>query len=226
MNWAQAKAIVQPQGVVITANALLTQREFARHLVEDRHAHYRFPVKANQKTLQDEVSYLFKQEKGAPNAYETNLGMVELNRKQNNLGHNKADRLSAVPLCGSGLCYRADGNKYKTVHVSREIAYGVTSQSRYDAKPLDVLRANRGHWCIENSCHYVLDWNYDENRCWVKSECGPENISRIRRFVISAVKATGPKGVAETMGYLVMNTRLVFDYLKTTKNSCGYAVSG
>ncbi|MCP3897721.1 hypothetical protein, partial [Moraxella sp.] len=31
-------------GVVITADALLTQREFARHLVEDRRAHYHFTV--------------------------------------------------------------------------------------------------------------------------------------------------------------------------------------
>jgi predicted transposase YbfD/YdcC len=38
------------QGKTITADALLTQRELARYLVEPRGAHYHFTVKANQKT--------------------------------------------------------------------------------------------------------------------------------------------------------------------------------
>jgi hypothetical protein len=37
-------------GIVITADALLTQRAFAEHLVEDCKAHYHFTVKGNQKT--------------------------------------------------------------------------------------------------------------------------------------------------------------------------------
>jgi len=35
------------------------------------------------------------------------------------------------------------------------------------------------------------------------------------------IKAISNKGVAETMRNLTMNTRLVFDYLKMTKNSLG-----
>lgn len=61
-------------GVVITADALLTQREFARHLVEDRRAHYHFTLKENQKTLLEDVRFFFEQQKGAPDAQETNRG--------------------------------------------------------------------------------------------------------------------------------------------------------
>src|SRR2546430_7069923 len=32
------------------------------------------------------------------------------------------------------------------------------------AGPHQVLKVNRGHWTIENSCHYIIDWNYDEDR--------------------------------------------------------------
>jgi len=39
------------RGAVITADALLTQREFATHLVETKGADYVFTVKGNQPTL-------------------------------------------------------------------------------------------------------------------------------------------------------------------------------
>ena len=68
-------------------------------------------------------------------------------------------------------------------------------------------------------CHYILDWNFDEDRCRIRTGYGPENISRIRRFAIGAIKAISSKGVAETMRDLVMNIRLVFDYLKMSKNT-------
>lgn len=47
------------QGVVVTADALLTQREIARHLVEDKRADYVFTAKDNQPTLRKDISDLF-----------------------------------------------------------------------------------------------------------------------------------------------------------------------
>jgi len=47
------------QGVVVTADALLTQREIARHLVEDKHADYVFTAKDNQPTLRQDIADLF-----------------------------------------------------------------------------------------------------------------------------------------------------------------------
>lgn len=47
------------QGTVVTSDALLTQREIARHLVEDKHADYVFTVKENQPTLRKDISDLF-----------------------------------------------------------------------------------------------------------------------------------------------------------------------
>lgn len=44
------------QGRLVTADALHTQRETARFLVEDKKAHYLFTVKENQKTLADDLN--------------------------------------------------------------------------------------------------------------------------------------------------------------------------
>jgi predicted transposase YbfD/YdcC len=46
-------------GAVITADALLTQREIARHIVEDKHADYVFTVKDNHPELRKDISDLF-----------------------------------------------------------------------------------------------------------------------------------------------------------------------
>jgi predicted transposase YbfD/YdcC len=45
-------------GRVVTADALHTQRETARFLVEDKQAHYLLTVKANQPTLYADLSAL------------------------------------------------------------------------------------------------------------------------------------------------------------------------
>jgi hypothetical protein len=44
---------------------------------------------------------------------------------------------------------------------------------------------------VQTSCHYILDWNYDEDRCRIRTGRGPENITRLRRFAISLVKSKG-----------------------------------
>ena len=71
-----------------------------------------------------------------------------------------------------------------------------------------------------HSCHYILDWNDDEDRCRIRTGYGPENITRLRRFAIGLIKSKGVCSVAQTMRQLSRNTRLVFDYLRMTKNAC------
>jgi len=61
-----------------------------------------------------------------------------------------------------------------------EIAYGITSRTPHQADPKRVLTTNPGHWSIENSCHYIIDWNYDEDRSRIRIGYGPENITRLR----------------------------------------------
>jgi hypothetical protein len=104
-----------------------------------------------------------------------------------------------------------------------KIAYGVTSRRPEEADAEHVLITNRGHWCIENSCHYILDWNYDEDRSRIRCGYGPENVTRLRRFAIGIIKAKGMRSVAQKMRELTLNVRLVFDYLRMTKNSCATA---
>ncbi len=108
----------------------------------------------------------------------------------------------------------------KTGKERRELAYGITSKPPALATAKQILQDNRGHGTIENSCHDLIDWNDDEDRSRIRCGHGPENVTRLRRFAISIIKSKGGRSVAQKMRQLTMNTRLVFDYLRMTQNSC------
>lgn len=109
--------------------------------------------------------------------------------------------------------------KKKTGEHSRELAYGITSRCAAEMSPERLLKINRGHWVIENRCHYIIDWNYDEDRSRIRTGHGPENITRLRRFAVALIQSKPGRKVAETLRLLNRNTRLLFDYLLMTKNS-------
>lgn len=73
-------------------------------------------------------------------------------------------------------------------------------------------------------CHYVIDWNYDEDRSRIRTGHGPDNMSRLRRFAVGILHhfSDGKTSIAEKMRHLNRNIRLVFDYLRMTKNSTGH----
>jgi hypothetical protein len=113
----------------------------------------------------------------------------------------------------------------KTGKRSTDLAYGITSRPPAQADARQVLQTNRGHWSIENSCHYILDWNFDEDRSRIRTGHGPENVSRLRRFAIGLIKAKGAYSVAQKMRHLQRRVRLVFDYLQMSNNSCATAAT-
>lgn len=207
-------------GVVVTADALLTQRKFACYLVERKKAHYHFTVKANQPTLLEDLQLLF-QDRQAPDAETCDSGHGRIETRKIWTSTRANDYLD-FPYVGQAFAIERETISKKTGKVSNELVYGITSQATFDADPRKILDTNRKHWCIENSCHYILDWAYDEDRCRIRTGQGPENITRLRRFAIGVIKSTSSKGVTETMRKLTMNLRMVFDYLKMTKNSMGY----
>jgi len=208
----------------VTADALLTQRKLADYLVEQRQAHYHFTVKANQPTLLQDIALYF-QDRNEPDFVEhtpPDHGRIETRKIWTTSALNG---YLDFPHVGQAFAIERDTIKKKSGKQSHEVAYGITSRSQQQADPRRVLQVNRGHWSIENSCHYILDWNYDEDRCRIRTGHGPENVTRLRRFAISVIKSKGVSSVAQKMRQLNKNTRLVFDYLRMTTNSCAARVA-
>jgi predicted transposase YbfD/YdcC len=206
-------------GKDITADALLTQRKLADYLVRERHAHYHFTVKANQGTLLNDIALLF-QDRGDPHWVTQDPpdhGRIETRKIWTS---TELNGYVNFPHVGQVFAIERTSIEKKTGQSSCEMGYCITSRSPQQADARRLLEINRGHWSIENSCHYILDWNYDEDRCRIRTGHGPENITCLRRFAISLIKSKGVKNVAQKMRHLNRNTRLVFDYLRMTRNSC------
>lgn len=207
------------EGKDVTADALLTQRNLADYLVRDREAHYHFTVKGNQPILLKDLELYFK-DRGEPDFVEQtppDHGRIETRRIWTT---TELNGYLDFPHVGQAFLVERHRVEKKTGDSSLDVAYGITSRVPEQADPQQVLKVNRGHWTIENSCHYILDWNYDEDRSRIRTGYGPENISRLRRFAISVIKSKGARSVAQKMRQLARSVRLVFDYMRATKNSC------
>jgi predicted transposase YbfD/YdcC len=206
------------QGKDVTGDALLTQRAIAAYVVEHK-AHYSFTVKGNQPTLERAIARQF-QRRGAADFVE-----------RSSLDHGRIETRSIwcstalnntldFPSVGQVFVIERDVIEKKTGLRSCEIALGLTSRTPQEASPERVLAVNRGHWSIE-SVHNIIDWNYDEDRGRIRTGFGPENVTRLRRFAVGILKSfqKGAQSIAEMMRRLAFRTRLVFDYLRMTKNS-------
>lgn len=205
-------------GKTITADALLTQRHLARYLVKQRHAHYLFTVKGNQPSLLEDLR-LFFQGRGEPDFREP-LALAHGRIKRRSILTTAAlnDYLD-FPGVGQAFVIERQTIDKTSGKVSTDTAYGLTSHSPETANAAQLLAFNREHWTIENACHYILDWNWDEDRCTIRTGHGPENITRLRRFAIGLIKLKSHDSVAATIRKLQRNVRRVFHYLHMTHNA-------
>jgi predicted transposase YbfD/YdcC len=213
---------IKIEGKDVTADALLTQRKIAEYLVKERHAHYHFTVKGNQRGVLQDLALLF-QDRQQPDFVQytpPDHGRIEIRKIWTT---TELNNYLDFPHVGQAFLIERHSTEKKSGVRSCEIAYGITSRTAQQADPQRILNVNRGHWTIENSCHYIIDWNYDEDRSRIRTGYGPENITRLRRFAIGVIKSKGVRSVAQKMRELTRNVRLVFDYLRMTANSCGAA---
>ena len=197
----------------------MTQRSLAEYLVAERKAHYHFTVKGNQPGILQDLELYFRNRK-QPQFIEQappDHGRIETRKIWTT---TELNNYIDFPHVGQAFVIERHCIEKKSGECSLEIAYGITSRAPTQADPRQVLKVNRGHWTIENSCHYILDWNYDEDRSRIRIGHGPENITRLRRFAIGVIKSKGVRSVAQKMRQLTFNVRLVFDYLRMTENSC------
>lgn len=205
-------------GKTITADALLTQRKLADYILA-RGAHDVFTVKDNQPNLHADLRLFFENDRDQPDFREPPTpghGRIE------SRAIRTSDRLNDYldfPGVGQAFLIERHTVEKKTGKSSTETVYGVTSHTPGTADAARVLAFNRGHWTVENACHYTLDWNWDEDRCTLRTGHGPANITALRRFAIGVIRAKSRDTVSATIQRLARNLRLVFDYLRMTENS-------
>lgn len=182
--------LLELRGCVITTDALNTQREIAKAVVNGG-ADYVLPVKGNQPDLKNEIEDLFKSAENRgfcgidADHFETidkDHGRIE----KRTYSVIDADELSmkkkwlGIKSIGRVIRERIIGSKTE----SETIYYVMSIEA--DAKLFE--KCSRGHWRIENSLHWCLDVVFREDGNRYRNRAGAQNLSAIRKAVLALLK--------------------------------------
>jgi predicted transposase YbfD/YdcC len=186
-------------GVVVSADALHTQRAFADWLVCTKQAHYLFIVKTNQPTLYETVQVALD---GSDTVFAKRMAT------QTNRGHGRTETRTIRVATAEGIDFphaaqifrlRRDRGGLDGVRTSKEIVYGITSLPANLAGPAQLATYTRGHWTIENRLHYVRDVTWGEDASQIRTGNAPRAMAGLRNLVISVLRQTGAINIAEAL---------------------------
>ena len=207
-------------GKVVTTDALLTQRNFSKEVIEHQ-ADYVLPVKKNQKQMYDDIRQLFEP------LSETDTPEVE-NRRFQNLhteagahldthtdvhtahGFTTTRTLTASTLLTDyikwpGLAqvyqYRWQRENNKTGEITYQTQYGISSLTVEVASAKDLLKLRREHWTIENKVHWVRDTVLGEDASQARTGCIPQVIAALRNTALSLLRFAGHTKISEAIRF-------------------------
>lgn len=176
-------------GVVVTADALHTQRAHARYL--HRHgARYLFIVKGNQPTLHRQLATLpWKQVPVADRQHAKGHGRRE-SRTLQVTGLRPRIAFPHAKLAIRLTRTRATTRAASTTGAASttETVYAVTSLSWDEVTAARLADIIRGHWSIENRVHHVRDTTYAEDRSQVRTGTGPHVMATLRNIAIGVLR--------------------------------------
>ena len=178
------------KGALISADAMNTQKKIVNKIVE-KQADYILCVKANHKTLRDEISaYFHKVKRETPEFIEE--------YKEVDSGHGRVEERTYRQLRVNEWIKEAEQwSKIQTVievertrHIKgkkrqQETLYYISSLAP-DAKKIGC--AIRSHWEVENKVHWVLDVTFKEDDSRIRTGDGAENVAIIRRFALNLAR--------------------------------------
>jgi predicted transposase YbfD/YdcC len=184
-------------GVTVTADALHTQRDHARFLVEGKKAHYAFTVKKNQRVLYEQLCAL-------------PWGEVRTKFYDRSTGHGRLEtrvvQVLTVTDLGVGFPHAAQVAKIvrhrtsaRTGKRTRETVYVITDLTSRQASPERLAKIIRSQWVIENRLHFVRDTAFREDASKVRTGHGPENMATLRSFAINQLRAAGHSNIAAAL---------------------------
>jgi predicted transposase YbfD/YdcC len=194
------KRLILPEGCVITIDAAGTQKEIARQ-IREMNADYVLALKGNHPKLIDEVENYFNQAREAGKEYAPLDENEQEEKGHGRLEYRKVyatDDLEWLEQRGEWEDLRSIA-KVESVRVVQgeyqtESRYYISSL-RPDAELL--AKAIRGHWSIENKCHWTLDVVFDEDKSLVTEGNAPENLRAVNLLVGKMLKEekTCKKGI-------------------------------
>ena len=183
-------------GCVVTADAMNTQKETARIIVENAHADYCLAVKSNQQGMYNDLVQYFEdpsllkeiEEKHPERRYK----IVETSKNKEVVReHYITDDIKWFEDLDKWAKLKTFGYIKKTVRNTK--SGEETVEKRYyicsfkpDVKLLALVI--RRHWHVENLLHWCLDVVFKEDSLRTKEKKALQNLSLIKQFTLSIIK--------------------------------------
>jgi predicted transposase YbfD/YdcC len=181
--------LVDLKGAIITIDAMGAQKAIAATII-DGGGDYLLALKGNQESLQQAViDYIDEQLEGELEGAQEHVTVETGHGREETRTYLQLPAPEGLPGFGlwkalrtiavvTSLCIR-DGKE------TAEVRYYISSLAM-DVKRL--ARAVRGHWGIENGCHWVLDVTYREDESRIREGALRENFAWLNRFTLSLLK--------------------------------------
>jgi predicted transposase YbfD/YdcC len=184
-------------GRVYTADAMHTQVDFMA-LVHAWQGDAVLTVKANQPTLYDDLETYFAD----PEACFDQACTTEYQRGRMEMRNIKVSTALNGYLSTTWPHIAQVAQLTRTVTVRRthktthEVVYLITTLPPILASPPRLLTLVRGHWCIENSLHYVRDVTFGEDRSRLRTGNAPQVMAALRNLAITLLHRGGDFQIA------------------------------
>jgi predicted transposase YbfD/YdcC len=180
-------------GCIVTIDAMGCQTDIAQ-AISARDADYVLALKDNQGQLYEDVQLLFNDlENSQYGAY------VFDHVKTVEKGHGRIEIRECWTISDPTVLRHLRGYEkwanlqtVSRIRAQRWIGDEKSSEDRYHIASLTgaacILKAVRSHWGIENELHWTLDIAFDEDRCRVRKDHGPENLAVLRHLAWNLLK--------------------------------------
>ena len=189
-------------GVVVTGDALHTQRELSTQVVEAG-GHYCWGVKENQPTLLDDLVLLFSDIAVPAGCGALPLDFVTASTVEKQHGRLEERVLTASSMLADyqGWPYLAQAFKVERTRIeagkrTHEVCYGITSLPAGAADAKRLLAIVRAHWGIENSLHYRRDVTLHEDASLVRTGRAPQVLAALNNLVCGLCVRAGITNLA------------------------------
>ena len=193
------------RGKVVTADALLTQRNLSIQIVEAG-GEYVWTIKDNQPDTRQAIETLFQPEECVPGfsggthdfrtARTTDKAHGRLEQRTITVSSELNEYLD-WPYCEQVFKLERHVVRLKDGKVMDEVVYGLTSLTADEAGPEQVLDFVRGQWGIENGLHYRRDATLREDWCCVRIGHAPQMLTLINNVVLGLLLRRGVRNVPE-----------------------------
>ena len=180
--------MLELKGCIVTIDAMGTQTEIAGTII-DGGADYVLAVKENQPLLFQDIELYFSTESGGcdyAKTTEKSHGRYETRECWATMDidwlYNK-DKWNGISGIGM-ICSKRQ--KVGSEVVENSTKYFIFSK---DMTAMELLSANRAHWGIENSLHWVLDMDFREDESRMRHGNCAANMNVFRHLALNLIKS-------------------------------------